>query len=79
MERREMTCPVCGKETRVIESATDGERVYRHRKCMECGYCFHTIEEDCNTDEARKILRSLRTAAYKERLMKSVIMECEKE
>jgi len=43
-----MTCPVCGEKTTVFDSASDGECVYRERKCIECGYKFITTETESN-------------------------------
>lgn len=39
-----MTCPICGGDTKVIDSAADCECVYRKRKCVECGHKFATSE-----------------------------------
>lgn len=42
-----MQCPVCKKETKVIDSrvALDGLSVRRRRECEKCGERFSTIEE----------------------------------
>lgn len=42
-----MQCPVCKKETKVIDSrvAADGWSVRRRRECEKCGERFSTIEE----------------------------------
>jgi transcriptional regulator NrdR family protein len=39
-----MTCPVCGGETKVIDTAGDYEAVYRTRRCVQCEHRFSTIE-----------------------------------
>lgn len=40
-----MTCPVCGADTRIINSrCPDVDVVRRRRKCVECGYRFTTEE-----------------------------------
>lgn len=41
-----MTCPVCGGDTRIIDSRDKEEFKKRRRKCLECGYKFNTIEID---------------------------------
>ena len=42
-----MTCPVCGEETRVVDSRKpDCETVWRRRECKECGYRFETEERE---------------------------------
>ena len=41
-----LPCPVCGEKTRVIDSRSDCESVKRKRKCLDCGYCFCTVEVD---------------------------------
>lgn len=39
-----MTCPVCGEKTKVIDSRSDCECIYRVRQCVVCGYRFKTVE-----------------------------------
>ena len=39
-----MNCPVCGEKTKVVDSRSDCESVWRKRQCMECEYTFKTIE-----------------------------------
>lgn len=41
-----MTCPVCGGDTKVIDSRPSEDSVQRRRKCLECDYRFNTIEID---------------------------------
>lgn len=42
-----MNCPVCAaSKTKVTDSRPDEDSVKRHRKCLECGYVFVTIEID---------------------------------
>ena len=41
-----MNCPVCGEKTKVTDSRPNEDSVRRHRKCLECGYVFVTIEMD---------------------------------
>jgi len=52
-----MTCPVCGGETKVIDSrAPDCEHVRRRRECVECKYRFFTVEyeEELADEHTRK-------------------------
>lgn len=41
-----MTCPVCGGNTRIIDSRNKDDHKKRRRICQECGYKFNTIEID---------------------------------
>jgi transcriptional regulator NrdR family protein len=41
-----MTCPVCGGDTKVIDSRPSEDSVQRRRKCLECDHRFNTIEID---------------------------------
>jgi len=38
-----MLCPVCNKKMSV-NTSTEGHKVYRSQKCLECGQHFKTIE-----------------------------------
>ena len=52
-----MTCPVCGGKTRVMDSRSDCEGVYRRRKCKECGYALYTSEIETDGEELKEIER----------------------
>lgn len=39
-----MKCPVCGSETKVIDSRLKFENVYRRRECLGCKARFSTNE-----------------------------------
>lgn len=39
-----MECPKCGGETTVLKTRQYEERVYRRRKCRDCGFRFTTDE-----------------------------------
>ena len=39
-----MKCPKCKADTKVKESLSDVDAVYRRRDCKECGYIFYTSE-----------------------------------
>lgn len=43
-----MTCPICGGETKVVDSRSELDCVYRRRRCLDCEYRFTTreIEDD---------------------------------
>ena len=41
-----MTCPVCGGDTRIIDSRNKDDHKKRRRICQKCGYKFNTIEID---------------------------------
>lgn len=52
-----MTCPVCGAETKVVDSRSEPDCVYRRRVCVECKYSFTTSEIE---DDLRKRLKALK-------------------
>jgi len=65
-----MTCPVCGSETKIIDSGSDVDIVIRKRQCvnMLCRYIFTTVEIECTkTDEenTNKLLKEIRKKAKK--------------
>ena len=62
-----MMCSKCGKDTRVLNTVSDGEKVYRHRKCKECSHSFYTTEEVSN---CKFTLLELRDKQRKERGLK---------
>ena len=41
-----MTCPICGGNTTVTHTYPHVDHIIRHRKCIECGVSFRTIETD---------------------------------
>ena len=43
-----MTCPICGGETKVVDSRSELDCVHRRRVCAKCKYSFTTseIEDD---------------------------------
>lgn len=65
-----MTCPVCGSDTKIIDSGSDVDIVIRKRKCVSenCNYYFFTQEVECSKDEfdyVQSYLKSLRKKAKK--------------
>ena len=52
-----MTCPICGEETKVVDSRSEPDYIYRKRKCVECKYSFTTSEVE---DDLRKRLGELK-------------------
>lgn len=48
-----MNCPICGYETRVIDSRPDEDSTRRRRECTECKHRFSTVEID--TDYYKKL------------------------
>ena len=62
-----MTCPVCGEKTTVVESVADIECVYRKRRCLECGHTFTTTEQESNVINILKSLRYERKIHVKNR------------
>lgn len=54
-----MTCPVCGGKTKVDETCTDGEEIYRRRACKECGHIFYTTEAESTSDDFYRTMREI--------------------
>lgn len=54
-----MTCPVCGGKTRVLDSRSDCEGVYRRRKCVECGYSLYTTEYESDGSRLKELDRQI--------------------
>lgn len=51
-----MTCPICGEETKVVDSRSESDCVHRRRVCIKCKYSFTTSEIE---DDLRKRLETL--------------------
>lgn len=50
-----MLCPNCeSKNTKVVNSRSIEENVFRKRICNDCGYVFHTEEIEINDEEIVK-------------------------
>lgn len=56
-----MTCPICGSATRVMDSRSDCDAVYRRRRCVniECGHLFYTTEVETDGEELKSISRKI--------------------
>ena len=39
-----MTCPLCGGKSKVYDSISDCDAIYRKRKCLECNHVWFTDE-----------------------------------
>lgn len=39
-----MKCPICGTNSRVLDTRREGDIITRHRECKKCGRRFHTSE-----------------------------------
>lgn len=52
-----MTCPICGGETKVIDSKVEPDCIRRKRICLDCKYNFTTTEIE---DDLRKRLKPRR-------------------
>ncbi len=55
-----MKCSNCGGDTKVIQTAKDGEKVLRQRTCLSCKNRFYTEETITNTSR----LHWLKTQRY---------------
>lgn len=57
-----MTCPVCGEDTKIVDSRTsrEGESIRRRRECLVCRHRFTTREVD--TEMLERLERIARTA-----------------
>ena len=54
---KEMTCPICGGETKVVDSRSEPDCVHRRRVCVKCKYSFMTNEIE---DDLRKRLEEFK-------------------
>lgn len=52
-----MTCPICGRKTKIIDSRSESDCVHRKRICLNCKYSFTTSEIE---DDLRKRLEALK-------------------
>lgn len=52
-----MTCPICGGKTKVDETVSNTEEIYRRRECKECGYTFYTTEAESTSDGFYQTMR----------------------
>lgn len=53
-----MICFKCGGNSKVINCAKEGNRVYRHRECSGCGRRWYTEEiENADPELAKKLHR----------------------
>ena len=59
-----MKCLRCGCDTRVLNTVSDGRKVYRNRKCKKCGCDFFTTED---VSDCKYKLLSLRDKQRKQR------------
>lgn len=59
-----MTCPICGGVSKVYDSISDCEAVYRKRKCLECNHIWFTDEYESD-GECFKEYASDRRSKYK--------------
>lgn len=53
-----MNCPICGEKTRVLDTVSDCEGVYRRRRCLGCDHRFYTTESDSDGLRFREIEQS---------------------
>ena len=49
-----MTCPVCGADTKVIDSRPIEDGTRRRRQCLECDHRFTTVEIDVDYYDAMR-------------------------
>lgn len=54
-----MTCPNCGKPTKVTNTAAVYGSVLRRRKCPGCGYVFFTEELEALEEDGPKFRQML--------------------
>ena len=54
--RVSMTCPICGGLSKVTDSRSDCEGVYRRRKCVECNHSFYTSEYESDSSSYNRIM-----------------------
>lgn len=59
-----MTCPVCGGESRIYDTISDCEAVYRKRKCLDCNHVWFTDEYESDGEYYRKYTSARRLKYY---------------
>lgn len=50
-----MTCPLCGKKTKVIDTRASMDAIARKRICISCRYVFYTQEVEDEQAGARGV------------------------
>lgn len=56
-----MTCPTCGGKTKVADTGTYIDCIFRKRICLSCKKVFYTIETDFdNAKYAAKMIYELK-------------------
>ncbi len=75
-----MYCPICNKDTKVVDSrlSTDGMGIRRRRECLSCEYRFSTTEEMEILDLTIVKNDGRREAYSREKMIKGVTMSLEK-
>lgn len=61
-----MKCPICGEETKVIDSRPFYGTIKRRRECLSCSYRFTT--EELKREDAVQLLRVLNHDEFNEAL-----------
>ena len=67
-----MNCPICGGKTKVIESRSDCEGVYRKRQCKECKYFIFTSELESDNEDFNRIMREIRLDEHNKNYNKNI-------
>lgn len=70
-----MTCPMCGGDTKIVDSRKNIDNVVRYRKCRECSYRFSTIEVDEDYYNRREANQPSRGDMSKIKKIKNVLKE----
>lgn len=76
-----MVCPVCGKKTIVVVSATFPDEIIYFRECTACDYDFYTAERDIDRKEGFEAMSKTKVTCHlkptKKRKEKTKIMNKE--
>lgn len=56
-----MYCKKCNIKTKVTESATEADCVYRERTCPNCGQTYYTIEREGDWNKILPKIRYIRS------------------
>lgn len=75
-----MNCPICNKDTKVIDTrlSNDGMGIRRRRECIKCEYRFSTVEEVELMDFVIVKRDGRREAYAREKLSRGVLRALEK-
>lgn len=61
-----MKCPICGEQSKVMESRDGGKTVIRRRKCKACSQIFYTEEKRIDYYDGCQKISKIARERYKD-------------